>query len=175
MSCIISKAFAIPLTSVPNLASINVCFNMGGGNLECSGLTETQLLGHPGSVQPLPFPDHFVTGGISDQMGNISPVGEYFVLTIGSTPGVIDSLNSVFLSFVGGRTESPFEVTSADVVLFHGLTLTDPNQLLNGGDLTGTIVFGFRSAVPEPASLGLMGIGLTILVWRCRAYRASRF
>jgi hypothetical protein len=115
-----------------------------------------------------------------------------FYVTDLSDGGTAPDQISVVATLVGGGTRTfTTNVTTGNSnanVLFFGVVSTDPSELFSGveilntftteGDVHGIddITVGLTSAVPEPATLAMMGLGLASLMgygWRRRERRSA--
>ncbi len=159
-------SYAVPIYQLTDLRAASVCFELGGGSLECSGLTQAQLAAQPDSLIQISFPQRVIKGGLSDAAGNLGGGDEF--LRIDFSPGLPPTsgnfLHSVFLSFNPTGRELSSGITT-DMRVFG----------FSGDSLSGFAVFSFNSSaptiapIPEPSTILLFGTGLAALAgWRYR-------
>jgi hypothetical protein len=136
-------------------AYVSTCLDAGVGNLNGNPSTDDYLLGGGTGTN--------IGAALYTQAGNVG--------TFTLDASVWDSWNDISLGFKFGTGGQPDEWFVYDLI--HGVT-TGSWEFINvfgkGGGLSHTILYGTErtTRVPEPATLGLFGLGLlgTALVSR---------
>jgi PEP-CTERM motif len=193
---------ALGTVGVENFESYGVGTPPASLSFTGSGVTATATYAAGESINNVPDNGAFATSGThyldsqgvrDDHLVFSSPVaGIGFYVTDISDGGTAPDQISVVATLAGGGTKTfTTSVTTGNSnanVLFFGVVGTDPSELFSGveilntfsteGDVHGIddITVGLTTAVPEPSSLLMLGIGLAGLAgnrWRRRARRSA--